>query len=100
MDPDSNLSEAWVMSIVSLLISLFSILLSITIWIWFRVAFVAPEAYWWTSIWIGLAAGLTALMLGFLQRRSIAGLMALIMAIPTTGFVVLWIWLCWTSGGK
>lgn len=81
------------MKIASLFISLVSILLSITTWIWFKVAFVSPVDYWWTSIWFGLGLSWTALVLAFFVLRSPGGIIAFIVAIPTVGYILVWIWL-------
>ncbi|MFA5780091.1 MAG: hypothetical protein WC947_08125 [Elusimicrobiota bacterium] len=55
-----------------------SIMLSISGWLWFVVCFTAKEAKWWNSLWFFLLIFIFAISLGIIGRRSIGGILGII----------------------
>ncbi|MFA5780505.1 MAG: hypothetical protein WC947_10265 [Elusimicrobiota bacterium] len=55
-----------------------SIMLSISGWLWLVVCFTAKEAKWWNSLWFFLLIFIFAISLGIIGRRSIGGILGII----------------------
>lgn len=57
-----------------------SIIFSIAGLLWFVICFTAKEAKWWNSLWFFLLIFVSSLSLGIIGRKSIGGILGIIVS--------------------
>jgi hypothetical protein len=55
-----------------------SIILSSAGLLWFMICFSAPKAKWWNSLWFFLFIFVASVLLGFIGRKGIGGIIGII----------------------
>jgi hypothetical protein len=66
---------------------LLALTLTLLGWLWFAVCFTARASAWWNSLALSIVIYALALILSIRGIRSIVGIFALLLAIPSLGVV-------------